>query len=221
MDVIGGLRFDTVYSPSLEAVARRPPEAGSLWSTDGLVDVTEMDGGLTRLMLDWVQRERVNVTYDWTRFWKEWLSQCSHVFDVLGVTEEMQDFFVVQPPFLSLEFTPRFSTHNAEHETPPIYLFLHPLPMTISELASWIEGIPYFWSFDEIGQSQMSEEECERWRLPALTIRTGPQLRSWQTHVYTALRDWQKARGFDPTTSDWHEVWVIQNMEIIDAEDCY
>ncbi|KAI3620920.1 hypothetical protein WG66_006301 [Moniliophthora roreri] len=53
MDVIGGLRFDTVYSPSLEAVAR-PREARSLWEwckTDGVLMVeTELNGWLIPLI---------------------------------------------------------------------------------------------------------------------------------------------------------------------------
>ncbi|EEB92647.1 hypothetical protein MPER_08812, partial [Moniliophthora perniciosa FA553] len=51
MDVLGGLRFDTVYSPSLEAVARRPQGARSVWEwrwMKGLEDETELDGELTR-----------------------------------------------------------------------------------------------------------------------------------------------------------------------------
>ncbi|EEB98976.1 hypothetical protein MPER_01420, partial [Moniliophthora perniciosa FA553] len=56
MNVIGGLRFDTLYSPSIEAVARWPKGAGSLWKWNqsqkyqsGLVDKTTIDRGLTRL----------------------------------------------------------------------------------------------------------------------------------------------------------------------------
>ncbi|KAI3620921.1 hypothetical protein WG66_006297 [Moniliophthora roreri] len=60
MDIIGGLRFDTIYSPSLEAVARRPQDACLLWKwwdIDGLVDRTELDGGLVRFKLDLAQRK--------------------------------------------------------------------------------------------------------------------------------------------------------------------
>ncbi|KAI3609025.1 hypothetical protein WG66_011033 [Moniliophthora roreri] len=48
---IGGLHFDTVYSSSLEPVARWPPEAPGLWmlsDVNGLVEETRIDGGLTR-----------------------------------------------------------------------------------------------------------------------------------------------------------------------------
>ncbi|ESK85713.1 hypothetical protein Moror_10992 [Moniliophthora roreri MCA 2997] len=237
MDVVGGLRFDTVYSPSLEAVARRPREAGSLWEwceIDGLVDETGLDGGLTRFKLDPVQREHVHLRaeYKCWRFREEWSSQSSWVFDALDVTEGKENFFIVQPPYPDLHSTRRLTTpptlHNAEHpieETlpTPIYLFLHSLPTTISEFVPWTEGARYFWSFDETGQSQMSEEECERWGLPVLTfnIRYFDQfwLRSWLTHVYTDLQDWQKARGFDPTTSDWAQSMGYPEWKIVGTED--
>uniref|UniRef100_A0A0W0G640 Uncharacterized protein n=1 Tax=Moniliophthora roreri TaxID=221103 RepID=A0A0W0G640_MONRR len=98
MDVIGGLRFDTVHSPSLEAIARRPREAGSLWTwcMDGLVNRTELDGGLTRFKLDPVQGERIDLgaVYGWLRFCDEWLPQSSRVFDTLDVTEGKENFFI-------------------------------------------------------------------------------------------------------------------------------
>ncbi|EEB89742.1 hypothetical protein MPER_12128 [Moniliophthora perniciosa FA553] len=219
MDVIGGLRFGTVYSPSLGAVARRPPGARSLWKwwgMDGLVDKAELDGGWTRFTLDWVQREHVylRVQYNWGGDGK--LLYILH--------------FVVGPPSLYLQSNEYFGTsptlHNAEHlgeETPPspIYLFLHPFPMTISELVSWHKGKPYFWSFDESGKSQMSEEECERWGLPVIEPDFPLILISWPIHVYSVLRDWQKARGFDPTTSDWARSMGRPELEIIGTEDCF
>ncbi|KAI3604765.1 hypothetical protein WG66_008136 [Moniliophthora roreri] len=238
INVIGELRFDTVYSPSLEAVAR-PREARSLWwwwKMHGLVGETELDGGLTRFELDPVQGKGVDLEagYDLWRFREQWLSQSLQVFDALDVTEGKEKFFMVEPPYLTLRSTqhPRaFSTlRNAEHpveETPlkPVYLFVHPLPTTLSELVSWMERPRYFWSFDETGQSRLSEEECEWWGLPVLVPDTGVldqvELYSWPTNVYTALRDWQKARGFDPTTSDWAQSRGYPELEIVGTEDLF
>ncbi|EEB95173.1 hypothetical protein MPER_05901 [Moniliophthora perniciosa FA553] len=95
--------------------------------------------------------------------------------------------------------------------------------MSVSELVPWFEGHFYFWSFDETGQSLMSEEECERWGLPVLTISMPcgfnfVQLRSWPTHIYTALQDWQKVRGFDPATSDWAQELGHLEFEILDKK---
>ncbi|ESK82880.1 hypothetical protein Moror_1387 [Moniliophthora roreri MCA 2997] len=236
MNVIGGLRFDTVYSPSLEAVARRPREAGSLWiwwKMDGLVDETELDGGLIRFKLDPVQGRHVylGAACNWSRFREGWLLQSLRIFDALDVTEGKENFFVILPPNLvlrSTEHPPTFSTlRNAKHlikETTlkPVYLFLHP-PTMISELVSHMQRAPYFWSFDKTGQSQLSEEECEWWGLPVLMpdtrLPSRVQLRSWPTNIYTALQDWQKARGFDLTTSDWAQSMGYPEWEIVGTED--
>ncbi|KAI3619102.1 hypothetical protein WG66_012784 [Moniliophthora roreri] len=234
MNVIGGLRFDTVYSPSMEAVARWPPGAGSLWEwheRKGLVDQTVLDSGLTRFKLDLNRGEEVylEARNKWRRFRQGWLSQSSRVFNAVEITEGKEKFFTVDSPYLKIQSTRHPTASDTlcddEHlieETPPtpIYLFLCPLPISVSELVSWIEGQPYFWSFDKTGQSWMSEEECERWGLPVLTPSTrwsddSVQLVSCSTYIYSALQDWQKARGFDPATSDWARELDYPEWEIV------
>ncbi|EEB99914.1 hypothetical protein MPER_00278, partial [Moniliophthora perniciosa FA553] len=92
-------------------------------------------------------------------------------------------------------------------DTYPTYLFLDALPMSISELISWNDehSCKYFWSFDENGQSKLSEEECKQRGLPTLSLEMlyDAQLVSWSADVYAALHDWQIVRGFDPATTDW------------------
>uniref|UniRef100_A0A0W0GBT8 Uncharacterized protein n=1 Tax=Moniliophthora roreri TaxID=221103 RepID=A0A0W0GBT8_MONRR len=233
MNVIGGLRFDTVYSSLMEGVARWPPRAGSLWewqedNRKGLVEETVLDGGLTRFKLDLTRGEEVYLEArdKWKRFRQGWLSQSFRVFNAVDVTEGKENFFIVDSPWLKIRSTRHLTAsctlRNDEHlieETPPIpiYLFLCPLPISVSELVSWIEGQPYFWSFDETGQSRMSEEECERWGLPILTLSTPYTVRlyTWSNYIYTTLRDWQKARGFDPATSDWARELGYPEWEIV------
>ncbi|ESK86046.1 hypothetical protein Moror_9382 [Moniliophthora roreri MCA 2997] len=238
MNIISRLRFDTVYSPSMEVVARWPPGAGSLWvrrayGRERLVEGTVLDSGLTRFELDLTRGGEVHLeaVYEWRRFWEGWLSQSPRGFNAVDVTEGKENFVIVDPPFLEIRSTrhpANFHTlRNDEHlieETPPtpIYLFLHPLPMSVSELVLWIERRPYFWSLDKTGQSWMSEEECDRWGLPVLTPQvnyfssdTSVRLRSWPTYVYAGLRDWQKARGFDPTTSDWARELGYPELEVV------
>ncbi|ESK86053.1 hypothetical protein Moror_9389 [Moniliophthora roreri MCA 2997] len=234
MDVIGGLRFDTVYSPSMKAIARWLQGAGSLWwwwgyNRKGLVDETELDVG-TRFKLDLTRGQEVRLEanyYGW-KLREAWLSQSPRVFDAVDVTEQHENFFIVNSPHLKIQSTQRptasSTSRNCKHsmkETPltptPIYLFLRPLPMSVSELVSWMEGQPYFWSLDETGQSPMSEEECARWGIPVLTLSTQGYvwLLSWPVHIYTAIRDWQNARGFDPATSAWAQSKHYPEFEIL------
>ncbi|ESK88753.1 hypothetical protein Moror_17141, partial [Moniliophthora roreri MCA 2997] len=243
MNDIGGLQFDTVYSPSLEAVARRPQGAGSLWkfqksSSRGLIDETVLDGGLTRFKLDLTHWGDVYLKAEYAlwKFSNKWLLQSCRVFDALDVTEGKENFFIIEVPDLKIRSTPRRKYRSLavffnlcdgelpveETQPSPVYLFLRPFPTTISELVSWLEGQPYFWSFDETGQCEMSEEEREHWRLPVLTCTTrwkndSVTLQSWPTSTYIALRDWQEARGFDPTSSDWAQELGYPKLEITGA----
>uniref|UniRef100_A0A0W0FR71 Uncharacterized protein n=1 Tax=Moniliophthora roreri TaxID=221103 RepID=A0A0W0FR71_MONRR len=232
IDVNGGLRFDTVYSPLLEPVARWP-EASRLWKwvgVDGLVEETWLDGGLTRFKLIDVGRVFLRTTFDWEAFCDGWLSQSSCAFDALETTERQESLFVVNPYWLGLRSTQHeydtydgpsasFDLCDAAEEISAVYLFLYPPPMTLSESASWMGGHTHFWSFDKTGHSRIPEVEWKRWDLPVLTPDTSIVcLRSWPTHVYTTLRDWQIARGFDPSTSDWARHVGCPELEIIGAE---
>lgn len=193
----------------MEAIASWPKDGKSLWSTDeGISDeVVVSDSGLMRLELDVEEMSYISFRYDWTTFWESWLSQSSMVPEK---PESKESFFVVDPPDLELRPTRRRNHPICHGETPAIYLFVYPLPMTIPELVLWDRGYTeaYFWSFDRNGQSKMSEEECEHWGIPELTAELHPfvrcsYLRSWPAHVYAALRKWQISRGFDPNTSDF------------------
>uniref|UniRef100_A0A0W0FQT2 Uncharacterized protein n=1 Tax=Moniliophthora roreri TaxID=221103 RepID=A0A0W0FQT2_MONRR len=215
----------------IEAVARRPQGASSLWSRRwcicyrmGLVDEAMLDGGLTRFKFDPTHGGRANLTaaHDHWPVCGEWLSQSYRIFDALDVTEGEENFFVVEPSWLEVKSTPRLQYESfgasfnlcdgkplvEEIQPSPVYLFLRPFPMTISELVPWFEGHFYFWSFDETGRCEMSEEEY--WRDSVM-------LHSWPTSIYTTLRDWQEARGFDPTTSNWAQELGYPELEIIGA----
>ncbi|KAK7056658.1 hypothetical protein VNI00_002375 [Paramarasmius palmivorus] len=127
----------------------------------------------------------------------------------------MDSAMILTPPSLTLEGKPPsgqyfglvafFKLCDGE-EPPPVYLFIHPPPTCMSELISWEDGTTraYFWSFDETGQTCLSEEECEEWGIPELKLNYwGLRLSRWPAEAYQALHDWQVARDFDPTTADF------------------
>uniref|UniRef100_A0A0W0EV26 Uncharacterized protein n=1 Tax=Moniliophthora roreri TaxID=221103 RepID=A0A0W0EV26_MONRR len=236
IDIVGGLRFDTVYSPSLEPVARWPPEAPGLWKwrdVDGLVEETRIDNGLTRFkLIGQGEKVRLKAVFDWKIFRKGWTTQFSRVFDPLKMTGHQESFFVVNPPQLQLQSTrqeytaydrpptPSDPSGDAVEEFQPIYLFLYPPPMYVLEFISWMGGHTHVWSFDEDGQSRVPEEEWARWGIPILTpdTRSFTLLRSWPTHIYSALHNWQISRGFDPSTADWARECGYPELEIVGAK---
>ena len=102
---------------------------------------------------------------------------------------------------------------------PPIYLFIYLLPMTVSGIKSWGENRTHFWSLDENGRSEMTDEECRRWGVPELNTHierwgTDDVLR-WPSRVYDAIRNWQVARGFDFTTADFAQSLGYPELEIL------
>uniref|UniRef100_A0A0W0FR35 Uncharacterized protein n=1 Tax=Moniliophthora roreri TaxID=221103 RepID=A0A0W0FR35_MONRR len=155
MDAIGSLRFDTIYSSSLEVAARWPTEAVNAPYLELRTTLHEYEYDGPATFLD-------------------------------GISEDCG---------------------SLAEDARPIYLFLDPLPMSISELVSWNNGpsCKYFWSFNKNGQSRLSKEECEQWHLPTLSLEVDcdTQLFSWSADIYIILRDWQAARGFDLATADW------------------
>ncbi|ESK84850.1 hypothetical protein Moror_14955, partial [Moniliophthora roreri MCA 2997] len=165
---------------------------------------------------------RLEAVFDWERFGKGWLSQSSRVFDFLKVTGHQESLSMIDPPWLELQSESTrpafFDLRDAVKETRPIYFFLYPPPLTISELISWMGGHTHFWSFDEDGRSRIPKEEWEHWDIPILTpsVYAGSEgLLSWPSHTYTALRKWQIARGFNPRTADWAKHMGYPEFEII------
>uniref|UniRef100_A0A0W0G3P3 DUF6593 domain-containing protein n=1 Tax=Moniliophthora roreri TaxID=221103 RepID=A0A0W0G3P3_MONRR len=172
----------------------------------------------------------LRVAFNWEMLWQGWLSQSSRMFDLLKMTGHQESFFVVDPPW-KLELRPTqcehtihdtlpapFDLRDAVEETRPIYLFLYPPPMTVLELMPWTDGHTHFWSFDEDGQSRIPEAEWRQWGIPILTLSicgSSDGLLSWPTYVYTALRNWQIARGFDPSTADWARECGYLELEIV------
>uniref|UniRef100_A0A0W0GBQ2 Uncharacterized protein n=1 Tax=Moniliophthora roreri TaxID=221103 RepID=A0A0W0GBQ2_MONRR len=240
LNTVTELRFDTIYSSAVGAVARWKEKAHSWWilQPNGLLDPTWLDSGLTRFKLDTSGEKEVevNARFDWMTFETGWLSQSTAVFNHFEKTINKESFFIAAPPAMQLRSTSSRirEIDNATELCDPVqaippgqavYLFLHPFPMAISELISWMNGRTHFWSFDETGQFAMSAEESEQWGLPKLTpcIPQRPPwnsvtLSSWPSYVYTALCDWQTARGFDPTTPDFARHMGFPEFEIISVK---
>ncbi|KAK7056656.1 hypothetical protein VNI00_002373 [Paramarasmius palmivorus] len=205
VEIVGSLRFDTVYSSSLEPIARFPEGGRVLWALLGEWDVpnTLVGDGLTRCA--------------WETFSDSWWLDHYANFGL---------YVIVQPPTLRFEYKPPSSQYVGlvaffklcdGEEPPPIYLFIHP-PTCISELISWEDGTTpaYFWSFDETGQTCLSEDECEEWGIPELKLECwGHKLCRWPAEVYQDLHDWQVVQGFDPTTADFARHLGYPELEIL------
>ncbi|KAK7021734.1 hypothetical protein VNI00_017311 [Paramarasmius palmivorus] len=227
-ETLDGLRIDTVYSPSLGAVARCW-DGGALWEMErrkGLMDKTVFDDGLIRFKLDGPD-VNARFEFDWQRIRKSWLSQSSRIMDACRRSGTEEQCGIIDSPD-DIDLTLKSTRHLVRQrllpfETPPpIYLFIYPLPMTMSGIKSWGINRTHFWSLDKNGRSEMTEEECRRWGVPELDtdVDFGElYVFTWPSYVYAAIHNWQVARGFDPTTTNF--AWSLGYPEcdiLIDNE---
>ncbi|KAK1216157.1 hypothetical protein PQX77_021210 [Marasmius sp. AFHP31] len=83
----------------------------------------------------------------------------------------------------------------------PIYLFVQPPPFGLDNGGT---SSVHFWSFDEDGQSQLSDNLCLDFGLPTtFSISQFSQSFSSSNNAYDSLRQYQLLRGFDPSTADF------------------
>ncbi|KAK7032364.1 hypothetical protein VNI00_013112 [Paramarasmius palmivorus] len=262
VDIIGSLRFDTIYSPTRGAVARLAQvdhpwmvcETRASGSSTGCYGTLSMNGWTCFTLeagkdifshpfpLTWCKFEAkestLNLEFRFERidFERGWLSQVLHLSNALKLSGNEERFFTIEPPPPGLRISQTSRQYDGlgaffrlcdAKEPPLIYLFLYPPPMCISELKHWLDGdIPtHFWSLDETGQSQMSEDELEEWGIPELVSCLSPtlqhdsvklaSLRSLPPHICKALRDWQIVQGYDPSTADYARYMGYSACEIV------
>ncbi|KAK1226381.1 hypothetical protein PQX77_010643 [Marasmius sp. AFHP31] len=84
----------------------------------------------------------------------------------------------------------------------PIYLFLHPPPPY--QPYGYTPSL-HFWSFYEDGQNPFPPDICDNLGLPTMLkySHAAYRSRSWSTKFYKQLDEYQRLRGFDPTTTDF------------------
>ncbi|KAK7023398.1 hypothetical protein VNI00_016813 [Paramarasmius palmivorus] len=222
MEVIGHLRYDTIYSPLLEPVMRWPKENWHPMHQQSLHPGTILSNGLTWFKLDPYDEVILQSFGILTAgLWEIWLSQCTRVFDCHEETKTAQNYFFLNPPMFLLRSVS--VPLKQDSESRPLYLFVYPPPVSMLDTMLWAQGHArtHFWSLDESGQPELPEEEYEQWGIPTLKLSLDSAsersmfLCSWPNEIYTAMYDWQVARGFDPTTSDFARHMKYPELEII------
>ncbi|ESK95634.1 hypothetical protein Moror_12606 [Moniliophthora roreri MCA 2997] len=239
MNIIKGLDLVTVYSSKLEPVARRPPASVRGWewiSRSPFARGTLLENGLTRFDdLEFPTRlvlEGRHAGLNPTLFTEALMAQLPRI--VNGV-ESTDGVVTLDPPVLRLHGSGKVRydgvaelftlDHNAREDIKTIYLFIYPVHMTtISELMAWETSRTHFWSFDETGRSEIPNDECKEIGLPELTAsllsdHDHAPLSPWPATKCNAIRDWQIARGFDPTTADFARHLGYPEFEIVEARN--
>ncbi|KAK1219412.1 hypothetical protein PQX77_017870 [Marasmius sp. AFHP31] len=174
----------------------------------------------------------------WTDFPGAWLSQAAHVFNVLGTPrEEWEDYalFAYNSVTLKLKldidhtytsFDRSQCEVDMQIDRPECYLFVLPppqLPDTRPDVAAWCrmpaESL-YYWSLDPTGDSEMPEAQRIALGLPRFYLTIGgPHRVCWKAEFYDLIQQWQKAQGFDPTTTDFARSMGKPILEILPQDD--
>jgi hypothetical protein len=94
---------------------------------------------------------------------------------------------------------------SAPREDPPMgFLFLCPAAkdFQLGPLSFWWPDCPAYWSLDQRGIKRLSIEKATALGFPPLQFNTTIWGRSWDASVYAGLRQFHRAKGFDPESQD-------------------
>jgi hypothetical protein len=142
-----------------------------------------------------------------------WLSQANHIFSRLGITSDSPDYGV--PAAFSVSFSINLFpalvqdvifnvTISEALEHPPLgYLFVCPeKDVQIGPSSFRFPDCPAYWSLDPSGTERLSLEEATELGFPSIKLTTAIWSHSWDADVYAALRQFHRAKGFDPDSQD-------------------
>ncbi|KAJ7027343.1 hypothetical protein C8F04DRAFT_91818 [Mycena alexandri] len=153
------------------------------------------------LMLLMYRRKCSNCFFYDSREWitrlRVWLSQANHIFHRLQAIDNYVDYVVIDHVVFRVEILP------SAVSPPTGYLFLCP-PSAFQAGSSSLRwpDCPTYWSFDPLGVERLTAEEATCLGFPSMLLTTSVLGHSWDASVYTGLRQFHAAKGFDPDSQD-------------------
>ncbi|KAJ8079240.1 hypothetical protein PM082_021740 [Marasmius tenuissimus] len=201
--------FTKVRQPTLLSSSTDAPIAiaDSAWEAGGCLSERRLlKNGLTRFTLAPRQFES-DFSLNWNQLAGDvqWLLQAWSFFYASGITLE-DDLSVYRVRWPSAELHGSLSRSRLRYEQQcqhPIYLFIHSSPPNWppNQLnANYNVSDLHYWSFQEDGQSSLPPGDLG---LP-INLKSIYHLQSSlsrQNNVYKLIHDYQRIRGFDPTTT--------------------
>ncbi|KAJ6450160.1 hypothetical protein C8R45DRAFT_120470 [Mycena sanguinolenta] len=131
-----------------------------------------------------------------------WLSQANHIFSRVGISSNFRDYAVLKA------FRAELRIRATTTDPPKGFLFLCP-PKDFqlgASLLKWPER-PAYWSFDPLGTEPLNMEDATKLGFPSVQLFTEVLAKSWDASVYSGLRQFHQAKGFDLDSQD-----VAQHM---------
>ncbi|KAJ7706580.1 hypothetical protein B0H16DRAFT_1901600 [Mycena metata] len=155
------------------------------------------ENGWTRFDTKDVCNSILLYTLDFPFNYSAWLTQANHIFSRLRITSNLEHYTLVH----QVKF--QITIGNTKEEAPPGYLFLCLTTefQTAPTSFRWPE-CPAYWSPDPSGVDRLSTEEATQLGFPSFQLTTRVHGDSWDAGVYTGLRQFHRAKGFDPDSQD-------------------
>ncbi|KAJ7022941.1 hypothetical protein C8F04DRAFT_921710, partial [Mycena alexandri] len=83
------------------------------------------------------------------------------------------------------------------------YLFLCPgKDFRTGQTSLKLPNCPAYWSLDPLGAEHLSTEQATQLGFPSFQLTMEFAGASWDASVYTGLRQFHQAKGFDPESQD-------------------
>ncbi|KAJ7679342.1 hypothetical protein DFH06DRAFT_1465460 [Mycena polygramma] len=126
-----------------------------------------------------------------------WLNQANFIFERLHISSDFEKYRLVNDVIFHITFT------SIAEETATGYLFLCPTEnFQTAPLSFQWPDCPFYWSLDPSGTERLSMEEAAHLGFPTAHLSMQIEASSWDTGVYAGLRQFHRAKGFDPETQD-------------------
>ncbi|KAJ6555883.1 hypothetical protein B0H19DRAFT_137375 [Mycena capillaripes] len=126
-----------------------------------------------------------------------WLSQANDIFSRLQITSNFDDYALIY----SIHFEVIISATEAD--PPAGFLFLCSTEdFQIGPSSFRWPECPAYWSLDPLGVERLTAEEANELGFPSFQLCTEAWTKFWDASVYAGLRQFHKAKGFDPDSQD-------------------
>ncbi|KAK1234169.1 hypothetical protein PQX77_002634 [Marasmius sp. AFHP31] len=154
---------------------------------------------------------------------EEWLAQAGWIFSCLRVPRRGWPLTSIVTGFdLILTVGAPSSKQKGldEHHGSPCYLFVLLPAQPVPDVETWLRGENlYYYSQDPEGGSVINEEERIFLGLPSLTSEIRVKYAHWDANAYDFMEQWQKAKGYDYTTTDYAESLGLTILEVIPQDE--
>ncbi|KAJ7443478.1 hypothetical protein FB451DRAFT_94533 [Mycena latifolia] len=130
--------------------------------------------------------------------WYGWLTQANHIFNRLGIASNHEDYALLD--YIECQLI----IFNTGDNIPSGYLFLCPLADLQPDNPSYFRHpeCAAYWSLDPSGVEHLGMEEAEQLGFPSFEFTMEVLGFSWDESVYTGVRQFHQAKGFDPDSLD-------------------